>query len=338
MIRHSDSRLFSRRTLLQSLGVAGVTGLSGCIGGDSDLDSESTEPEGEQTPKQTEEPEVEHIDLGQMARDWGAVFPSGSLANGFSPSQMNNINVAGTTWSAQISAGIYYPNFDFDASGTPETFIQYPYGGEGMMTKVDQLPWRTTRAKIEDSLENNGFEKLQDDGQFSIYANAQKSRAKAVSKEYYVTSFTPNPNIENQMSEHLERLETVVSYYQSDEMQINDHAQDVLDRLSVSDYLAIATPKPEHNNLVATLQTEKQPLAGVITGNISENIKEGVWKFPNESFAQRAYTILTAGDREFNSIDRDGKYITASGDFWAFKSHIHPPILEPTIVSVYDSK
>lgn len=205
------------------------------------------------------------------------------------------------------------------------------------MTKVDQLPGDTTKEGLEGSLEDNGFEKLEYNGQFSIYTNASRSQARAVNDEYHVTSLTPSPHTEHQMSEHLERLDNVVNHYQSNEMQINDYAQDALDRLSVSDYLAITTPKPEHNNFVATLQTEKQPLAGVITGNISENIKEGVWKFPNESFAQRAYTILTAGDREFNSIDRDGKYIIASGDFFAFKAHIHP-ILEPTIVSVYDSE
>lgn len=77
MTRHSDSRLFSRRTLLQSLGVAGLTGLVGCMGGDSEVDSESTESGGEQTEEPGPDydmPESEHIELGQMAKDWGQSF------------------------------------------------------------------------------------------------------------------------------------------------------------------------------------------------------------------------------------------------------------------------
>lgn len=321
MTRHFDSRLSSRRTLLQSLGVAGLAGLAGCIGGDSDQDSESTDT-ADQTPEPTEDPgpdydvpESEHMDLGQMARDWGAVFPSGNVTSGFSPSQMYEA-VDDPDVLRNTAPGLYEV-FDFDHRHVPETFIQRAWSNGSEFVKVDQLPGDTTRGGLEESLEEEGFEKVEEKEEFTVYTNASRSEARAVSDNYHVSSFGDENRSEFTIEEYLGQLDTVLNHYESSEMQINDHAQDVLDRLEVSDYLGLATPDVETPFFVGGLDTEKQPIVGAYTGNLDINSKEGVWKFENETFAEEAYSILANGDSagEYDSVERQGQFVIATGEY-----------------------
>jgi hypothetical protein len=292
------------------------------MGGDSDQDSESTETV-DKTPEQTEDPgpdysvpESEHMDLGQMARDWGAVFPNGNYTNGFSPSQM--YDAVDDENAIYATAPEQYGVFDFDHNQIPETFIQSAWSNGSAYVKVDQLPGDTTRGVLEESLEEEGFEKVEEKGEFTVYKNSSRSEARAVSDNYHVTSFDAGePYTEFTIDQHLDQLDTVLNHHQSSEMQINDHAQDVLDRLEVDDYLALATPDVETPFYVGGLDPEKQPIVGAKTGDLDTKSKEGVWKFENETFAEEAYSILTNGDvpSGFDSVEREGQYVRATGEY-----------------------
>jgi len=327
MTQHSNSLPFSRRGLLQSVGSAGLVGLAGCMGGDSDQDAESTDT-ADKTPEPTEDPgpdydvpESEHMDLGQMARDWGAVFPNGNVTSGFSPSQMYEA-VDDPDVLRNIAPGLYEV-FDFDHRHVPETFIQRDWSNSSEWVKVDQLPGDTTRGGLEESLEEEGFEKVEEKEEFTVYKNSSRSEARAVSDNYHVTSYGSDLGSEFTIDQHLDQLDTVLNHYQLPEMQINDHAQDVLDRLEVDDYLGLATPDVETPFFVGGLDTEKQPIVGAYTGDLDTDSKEGVWKFENETFAEEAYSILTNGDvpSGYDSVERQGQYVRATGEYLVPEDH-----------------
>lgn len=310
------------------------------MGGDSDQDSENTDT-ADKTPEPTEDPgpdydvpESEHMDLGQMARDWGSIFPNGNIANGWSPSQMY-YDIADTTWIGGAS-DVIYDIFDFNAEDIPETFAQFMYTeDEPTEIKVDQLPGDTTREGLEQDLLDAGFEKQEEAGEFSIYTNPSRSEARALGNGYHLASFVNNPNFEVGIEDLRDRLDTVINHYISEEMQMDDHARDALDRIDADDWLAVTSyPESESDvyRLVSAFPQEKLPLAGAVTVDFQESDKRGVWKFGEESHAQVAYEYLIEDSlhesRGYESVERDGKYILATGDGDDYRfedhTHIHP--------------
>lgn len=326
-----NSPHLQRRHLLQSLGITGMTAVAGCLGGDDsepdpepdtqdqDQDSETDTQDQEQEPENYDTPESEHIDTETLIENWGTTYSlhERDMIDSFSPSQVNE--KYDTTWTDGNYATGRYDVFSFSHEDIPETVIQEtPDSGNHNILKVDQIPSGASKEDMESALEESGYTKDSELGEFSIYTTVDEKEARAVGGGKHIIAFHNSSSPGPATNVHMDYLNQALEDHRADGTSLHEDVQDLMNTLDVRNSFTALRSEHLWTDFVSGFHGD-QPSAGAVTVDFDDETKYAAWKFGDEETAQQAYESITGSNGEisngFTQVDQEGQYLTAAGGY-----------------------
>lgn len=319
MTRKPNAFYFSRRRVLQTLGATGAAAVAGCMGGGSDEpDSEETPTEDEQNnaPSQTSEepnyglPDSEHIEPDEFVTGWMLLPPGEDLsAMAYSPSQTSEQH--GTTYAETQNVDYLYDMFEFHDSDIPETFVQEKNNQWQSEMKVDQLPNNVSEEDVAQQLQDAGYHKDTEIGDFDVYRGGEGG-PRAVGQGKHILSHPINIGDDESAMQYMDNF---LSQRVEDELRPGDETMGVINALNVKD--SITLRKNEHNNLVTGVNDSRQPVMGAASVDMEAGEKYGAWIFEDEQTAGTVHAMKKDEDLlgYFEEISQESRIITARGTY-----------------------
>lgn len=319
--------------MLQTLGAtAGAAGLAGCGGtggGTSGGGSggESSDVEGEDNPateSSTEESSKNIPDISpkDFAAAWTQVPEDGRVPvdiSSFSPDQVKDIT--DQTKMHGLFAKSSYDDINYSPEDVPQTFIQYFSGPStdvrsSSSVKVDQLSEDVTYDQVISSLEDEGYEQVEEQGEFSVYRNLSSDTVYGVGPGTVVmgTNYL-NSNESATNSTHRADVISALEHRKEGEVDFTEDMKEAIGSLDVRDSLEVIT----NQERIDLVQAEEiyQPKVGASSVDLEEETKYGAWVFDDEEIAEEVYNYLSEGGTRsygWERIDRDGRVVTAGGE------------------------
>lgn len=345
MTRNPNSVSFSRRRLLQTLGTVGAAGLAGCGGeggsgeGSTSTDgSDFTETESTDTSSQTETSveDVEHVDLSYWPQEFlltGEGY-EGMMFDSWSPQQIRAESGESPLEVSYLENP--YQDLNFAPEEVPETFLQvWNEGDYWASAKVDQLPGGISSDGVKQSLESNGYEKVNEIGEFGVYSIDGTKKVHAVSPEHHViaANITKTKSFDASQSQLRDYLEDVLRDNVNGESGEPSEIAQLREALGPKDTFG-AVNQPGVNNFAVNsgvfvyhseLGKGYQPTHGAASVDVEEGTKYGAWLFEEEDIAEEVKTTLRNDNKkvynDWEDISRDGRIMRATGQI-DLDSHI----------------
>lgn len=324
----SEGDTATRRYVLQTLGAVGAAGLAGCSGSDNSTSSPDSssggsdpEPEADSEPVEDEEPdyslpESEHADITEMATNWMILGDDNGQdlqAVAYSPSKLaENYDKAFVDNLERYDVSTYSP-FEFSKTDVPESFVQKAGTPWNSHYKVDQFPDNVTEDDLASQLQDAGFEKVDEGGDFEVYTDGTTPHA--VGEERHVVVL-PGQTASGGETEIL--MSRVIKENNQDRYDVPDIIRDGIEALEVEDSLTVQnTLAGGMEYMPSTESGSLQPEYGLASVDFEDGIKFGAWPFKSESTAEQAANVLSNLEGElrdgYENVGRQGRVVTASG-------------------------
>lgn len=308
----------TRRYMLQALGATGTGVLAGCMGGDDGSSSDGGTPteENNTTPVQTTEsnpyelPESEHIEPDDFMLGWMLLPPGDTLAAAtYSPSQASE--QYGTTYAEVFGLDGLYDAFDFHENDVPETFLQEKDNQWHSVMKVDQLPKNVTEEDIVQQLQDAGYHKEKEMGDFEVYRGGNEG-PRAVGQDMHIASHPVGTGDDDSAMTYMDYF---LSQRVEDDLQPGNDTTAVIDALNVQDSITLRVDDVSH--MVQGIQGSRQPEIGATSVNMETGDKYGAWVFEDEQTADIVHEIKKDEDlmAYFEEISQEGRVITGQGSY-----------------------
>ncbi|AOV95400.1 hypothetical protein AQV86_05800 [Nanohaloarchaea archaeon SG9] len=320
----SDQDDVPRRYVLQTLGALGTGGLAGCLGGDSSDSSEDPEDgtETDSTPEDTSTPEPdyslpesEHVNPVDMATEW-MIFPDDQgddlEAVAMSPSKLSENYDA--SFSEDIGADDEYGMFEFSHFDIPETYVQKAMEPWESLYKVDQLPGNVSEEDVAQQLEDAGYSKQHERGDFEVYRG--EGGFHAVGNDRHVVVLEGDIA---SISQQRDLMFRVLEETNENRYQISELISQGFEALNVGDSLTVQKG-PGGVYMPSTDTSNHQPQLGISSVDFSEGEKFGAWPFEDRQTADNALTLLENKDVRYgyDQLELQGNTVTASGGNYEF--------------------
>ena len=315
----SDGEGVTRRYVLQTLGATGAGAIAGCLGGGSD-DSEDTEKDTETdtTPEDTSTPEPdyslpesEHVNPVDMATEW-MIFPDDQgdylQAVALSPSKLSENYDA--SFSEDIGADDKYGMFEFSHSDIPETYVQKAMEPWQSLYKVDQLPNSVSEEDVAQQLEEAGYSRQHERGEFEVYRGDDGFHAVGNDRHIVVLE----GDIAS-ISEQRDLMFRVLEETNENRYQIPQIMQNGLENINVQDSLTMLK-RGDMAYMPSTETNSHQPEMAMSSVNFENGTKYGSWPFESSQSAENALTLLQAQDSlrdNYSNVELNDRTVTASG-------------------------
>ena len=317
----SDFLTFRRRYLLRTLGAVGAGALAGCAGDDGSSEPDSSEDdeatENNSTPEETATPEPdyslpesEHTNPVDMATEW-MIFPDDQgdelQAVGLSPSALDeNYD---TSFAEDIGADEKYDVFEFNHTDIPETYVQHADDPWDSRFKVDQLPNNVSEEDVVQQLEDSGYTKQHQRGDFEVYAGEDGFHAVGNDRHIVVLQSSTASS-----SKQRDLMFRVLEESNDNRYEIPETMQNGLDKIDVQDSLTMFKA-PHLAYMTSTGTTSHQPEMAISSVDFEEGKKYGAWPFQDGQSAESAVSLLNAEENlryGFSDVELDGRTVTAS--------------------------
>jgi len=315
----SDQDDVPRRYVLQTLGALGTGGLAGCLGGDSSDSSEDPEDgtETDSTPEETSTPEPdyslpesEHVNPVDMATEW-MIFPDDQgddlEAVALSPSKLSENYDA--SFTEDLGADDKYGMFEFSHFDIPETYVQKAVEPWDSLFKVDQLPGNISEEDVAQQLEDAGYSKQHERGEFEVYRGDDGFRAVGGDRHVVVLG-SSNAST----SQQRDLMFRVLEETNENRYKIPETMQRGFEELDIQDSLTVRK-NPGYVPMPSTGTTSHQPDIGMSSVNFQEGEKYGAWPFQDRQSAENALTLLQNNEVRdgYSNLELENDTVTASG-------------------------
>jgi len=315
----SDQDDVPRRYVLQTLGALGTGGLAGCLGGDSSDSSEDLEDgtETDSTPEETSTPEPdyslpesEHVNPVDMATEW-MIFPDDQgddlEAVAMSPSKLSENYDA--SFTEDIGADDKYGMFEFSHFDIPETYVQRAMEPWESLYKVDQLPGNVSEGDVTQQLENAGYSKQHERGDFEVYRG--EGGFHAVGNDRHVVVLEGDVA---SISQQRDLMFRVLEETNENRYKIPEAMQRGLEQIDGRDSLTLMKG-PGYVPMPSADTNTHQPNIGMSSVDFEEGTKYGAWPFEDKQSAENALTLLQNNEVRdgYSNLELDNKTVTASG-------------------------
>lgn len=330
-----DGEGATRRYFLQTLGAAGAAGLAGCGGNgtggsgggggsnptdtpDASGQDDGDEPSGDGSDPETTEANntVEQIPPEEFMALWMQSTDDHIQANSFPPAKVDE--KYGETLTGNVQGSAAYDHLNYSNEEVPQTFVQEFFNPVISAVKVDRLPAEVESGDVASTLEENGYENVQDMDEFSVYRNLSSDAVYAVGDSEVVIGVNySNPAREAEVSQHEEDVKDAVEQRIEGDISWTEEIRDAVGALKgTGDSLAVWEKGISGEDIVGGLDKRYQPEVGLSSVDLEEETKYGAWVFDDEDTAELVYGDLEEGGTRYGwqSIERDGNVITALGE------------------------
>lgn len=328
----SEGNSVTRRYMLQTLGATGSAAVAGCIGGGSDEpDSEETPvDEGEDSnPEPTTEeptyelPESEHVDTAEFFKDLIILPPGEEYAGAsYSPSKLHeNYD---TTFMGVLDTDNAYDKFDFSDEDIPESFVEEKPVGYYPKVKVDQLPNNVSEGDVVQQLQEDGYSKDREIGNFEVYTTRGGKYLHAVGNERHFVSWSSSDSQERANG----MMDSVLEQEVEEQLTLGVDIEEVIDALNVQDSLTMTK-----QDSLLPIDPDYQPEISVSSVDFEEGTKYAAWVFEDEQAAGTAYNLLQNEDsfNSYESLEKEGRFVTAAkGDYNPAEINAAPLLISDT--------
>jgi hypothetical protein len=332
MTRDTDLSPVSRRYMLQTLGTVGAAGLAGCGGnggsgagggssptGTSDVsgEDEGDDPSGDGSDPETTEANntAEQIPPEDFIAAWMQSTDEPIQTNSFSPAKVDK--KYGQTRTENVQGHVAYEDLNYSPEDVPQAFVQEFLDPVLSAVKVDRLPADVESGDVASTLEENGYENVQDMDEFSVYRNLSSDAVYAIGDSEVVIGVNyRNPAREAEVSQHEEDVKDAVEQRVEGDISWTEEIRDAFGALEdTGESLAIQEKGISGGKLVEDLDERYQPEVGILSVDLEEETKYGAWIFEDQNTAEWVYRDLEEGGTRYGwqSIERDENVITATG-------------------------
>jgi hypothetical protein len=205
-----------------------------------------------------------------------------------------------------------YSPFEFSHSDIPESFVQEALTPWESEYKIDQLPNNISEEDVAEQLQDAGYDKVGEKGDFAIYSDG--SQPHAIGGDRHIMIF-PGGGVSGSKAERL--MDRLIKEGNQDAYEVPEAIRDGLDALDVGDSLTIENTLEFAGYTQSTGSESLQPEYGLGSVDFETKIKTGAWPFQSESQAERAASILSRKEGElmdgYQDVGRQGRVVTASG-------------------------
>jgi len=246
-----------------------------------------------------------------MATEW-MIFPDDQgddlEAVALSPSKLSENYDA--SFTEDIGADDKYGMFEFSHADIPETYVQRAMEPWQSLYKVDQLPGNISEGDVVQQLEDAGYSKQHDRGDFEVYRGEDGFHAVGNDRHIVVQGDIASN------SQQRDLMFRVIEETNQNRYEIPENIENGLEAINEQDSLTISMI-PNIAYMDSTGSRSIQPELAVTSVDFEEGEQYGAWPFEDAQEAETALSLLEANEEELNggfeNPSLEGKTITASG-------------------------